>query len=75
MISNTYKISRWFDGLADFAVHGPGTTSSGHLLEHSQCIPMAIKYRGIVSEKVAPELTLAVSKLDSVGRYYLLVPL
>jgi hypothetical protein len=50
--------------LADFSVHGPGTTagSSIHLLEHSQCIPKSIRYRDPALQKVAPDVTLAVGK-------------
>lgn len=64
-LQHFYQISRWFDGLADYAVFGPGTTvgESGHLLEHSQCIPKAIKHRKVVPVRDAPDLILEVGKI------------
>lgn len=71
LIFDGFQISRWFDGLADFAINGPGTTlgKSIHLLEHSQCIPKAIRYRDEGLQKVAPSVTLAVCELTFVMGY------
>lgn len=56
-----FQISKWFDGLADFEIYGPGSLEAGaHLFEPSQCIPRAIAHRSLDLKAKCYEITLAV---------------